>query len=110
MFKLLALLSVLFVGPQHETYTKVYNIQDLECHIPEFDISTRLMLDSALRHQPAIISTERGEVKKEAFDNKAFIEIIKYAVDPNDDGPTDIRYWRGCLIVKTTKEIHNRIK
>ena len=110
MFKLLAIFSTLLVGPQEPTYVKIYDIKDLECMVPEFAVSVRLDLRSALEHNPQIIAAQPDTVNRERFDSQSFIDLMKAIVDPENEGPTNITYWKGSLIVNTTDSIHKTIK
>jgi hypothetical protein len=106
----LVVMASVLVGPQEPTYVKVYDIRDLMHVIPEFSIETRLSMESALRRQPFISNAQNNIVTRETFDVGGFINLLHDLVDPNNNGPTDIRYWKGSLIVNTTKGYHDRLE
>ncbi len=106
----LVVMTAVFVGPQEPTYVKVYDIQDLMHVIPEFSIETRLSLESAFRRQPLVTNAQSNIVTREPFDVRGFITLLHDLIDPNNDGPTNIRYWKGTLIVNTTKGYHDRLE
>ena len=110
IFPTLAIVASVFVGPQPQTYVEIYDISDFSHLVPDFSIETKLNLESALRGRPLVSNPQSNVNNKERFNIDSFIQLLHVLVDPQNNGPTEIKHWRGNLIINTSKEYHNRIR
>ncbi len=92
-------------------YLHIYQIQDLELVAPLYTDSVELDLNAALRHtgSPFRENVNSGRPPVE-HNGQEIIRIIYDIIGPDFPDGTTITYYKGNLLVKAPKSIHDQIR
>lgn len=118
MFPLFAIVVALMTGPQIEQiedatpYVVVYNVQDLEFVVQNFDNAPEMDLNSVLSNRGGSPFTNTSNQNNRQQKNpRELMNLIQSVVEPEAWGDTaTMNYWNGNIVVKAPKRIHDQIK
>jgi hypothetical protein len=112
MLKLIYIVfCIFFDSPKDEIVTKIYNIQDLEIVLQNYNNSPELSLENALRQQSSTFKNSNNSKFIAQKDYNTIIGIIKANIEPDIwYDQASIQYWHGNLIIRAPQRIHDQIK
>ena len=118
MFPIIAIVAALMSGPQTEQvedvtpYVVVYNVQDLEFVVQNFDNVPEMDLNNVLSNRGGSpFRSTNNQNNKQQKNPRELMDLIQSVVEPESWGDTaTMNYWNGNIIVKAPKRIHDQIK
>lgn len=118
MFPLLAIVASFIGGAQLEQaedaipYVIVYNVQDLELVVPNYNNTPEMDLNSVLNNRSGSIFRNTSNQNSHFQENpQVLMNLVQSIVEPEAWGNTaTMTYWNGNIIVNAPKRIHDQIK
>jgi len=118
MFPIIAIVATLMSGPQNEQvkdvtpYVVVYNVQDLEFVVQNFDNVPEMDLNNVLSNRSGSpFRSTNNQNNRQQKNPRELMDLIQSIVEPEAWGDTaTMNYWNGNIIVKAPKRIHDQIK